>query len=177
MSKPEINTTPPGMGRSLVLKRRTYGRTAKITKPEDLPLGWEEFICSMGEEGLSMVEMRAELDISIKLWESWRKDWPAFAEVVERALDLAQAWWHRAGRQNLGNKFFNANLYENSMRLRFGNFQKKQYVIEVGNTQETDESKKVEDRELDELFTGGDGLKPHEKAKPKADDADFTEVK
>lgn len=181
MAKPEIHQTPPGqLGKSLILSQRRYGRTAKVTKPEDLPLGWEDLICEMMAEGCSQVEVRAELDMHYKLWVAWVKDWPAFREVVERGIDLEEAWWLKAGRENLGNKYFNAPLYSYSMAARFSHNHKKQYQIESQrNARDNQAEDSQEDKSLEDLFSGGDGM-PQQRQKqpaPRADDAEFKEVK
>jgi hypothetical protein len=46
-------------------------------------------------------EIRKELGISPSTWRNWVKAHPDFAEAVERAVDLAEAWWVELGRKGV----------------------------------------------------------------------------
>jgi hypothetical protein len=63
---------------------------------------WDPSYCArvekLGAEGKSAPEIRRELGISASAWRSWVKKHPEFAEAVEQAADLAEAWWIDVGR-------------------------------------------------------------------------------
>lgn len=158
MAKPEIHSAPPGSRNLPARIPRRYGRPRAIRAPEDLPLDFEDKMEEWGRDGLSITEVRAHLDISYTLWAHWFRHWPEFREVVERFLDLSESWWIRFGQENLGNKFFNAGLYQTQMSLRFRYARNLSHAIESqGNAQDTEAIEKGEDNVLEDLFSGGEG--------------------
>lgn len=157
MAKPEIHKRQPGNNLP-VLSQRRYGRGRRVQNPEDLPVGWEDLFEEWGAEGLSITEVRANLDIGKDLWAHWFRHWREFREVVERFLDLSEGWWLKFGRENLGNKFFNSGLYVTSMAMRFKYPRQLEHQLEtIGNAQDTGAIEKEEDLRLADLFSGGDG--------------------
>ena len=68
---------------------------------------------ALGAEGKSAPEIRRELGISPSAWRSWVKKHPEFAEAVEQAADLAEAWWIDVGRKGmmLGHQLLRADLH------------------------------------------------------------------
>lgn len=179
MPKPEIHSRAPGSNLPARIPRR-YGRPRRVRAPEDLPLDFEDQMEEMGGQGLSITEARAALDISHTLWAHWFRHWPEFREVVERFLDLAESWWLNFGRENLGNRFFNAGLYQTQMAMRFKHNRQIQHHLETtGNAQDTQEIDRAEDMRLEDLFSGGDGgvkVKPAaDPRQPETVDADWME--
>lgn len=172
MAKPEVHSRAPGSNLPARMPRR-YGRPRRVQAPEDLPIDFEDQMEEMGSRGLSITEARTEIDISKNLWAHWMKHWPEFREVVERFLDLSESWWLAFGRDNLGNKFFNAGLYANQMGLRFKHNKQLDYHLEnAGNVQDTQEIERAEDLRLEDLFSGGDGgIKVKPSADPRQPDA------
>jgi len=67
----------------------------KLSKAERCK--WDQAYCvkveELGAEGKSAPEIRRELSISASAWRAWVKKHPEFAEAVEQAADLAEAWW------------------------------------------------------------------------------------
>ena len=78
---------------------------------------WDPSYCAkveaLGAEGKSAPEIRRELGISASAWRKWVKKHPEFAEAVEQAADLAEAWWIDVGRKGmmLGHQLLRADLH------------------------------------------------------------------
>jgi hypothetical protein len=66
---------------------------------------WDESYCdrveALGAEGKSVPEIRRALGISPSAWRNWTRAHPCFAESVELAADLAEAWWIDVGRKGM----------------------------------------------------------------------------
>ena len=66
---------------------------------------WDPSYCAkveaLGAEGKSTPEIRRELGISPSAWRNWVKVHTEFAEAVELAADLAEAWWIDVGRKGM----------------------------------------------------------------------------
>lgn len=64
---------------------------------------WDPSYCArveaLGSEGKSVP--RRALGISPSAWRNWTKVHPCFAESVELAADLAEAWWIDVGRKGM----------------------------------------------------------------------------
>lgn len=87
------------------------------------PTKYDEAMCErvveMGRQGYSRAEIAAELDINRDTLYRWQHEFPAFSDAVQRAMDLALAWWEKQGRSNLSSKDFNHGLYKQCMSGRF----------------------------------------------------------
>lgn len=79
-----------------------------------------ERVLEFGREGMSVVEMAAEIGVSRNsLEERWPEAHEEFREAFARARELSQAWWERQGRVGLTAERFNAQVYSRSMAARF----------------------------------------------------------
>ena len=79
-----------------------------------------ERVIEMGREGMSVVEMAAEIGVHRETLESaWVDAHEEFAAAFAHARELSQAWWERQGRLGLMAERFNAQLYSRSMAARF----------------------------------------------------------
>ena len=83
-----------------------------------------ERVIELGREGMSVVEMAAEIGVHREtLEENWPAANPAFSEAFTHARQLSQAWWERQGRVNLllapGVGTFNGSVWSRSMAARF----------------------------------------------------------
>lgn len=137
----------------------------------------EEF----GKQGYSITEVRAHFDINYNLWSKWYRGWPDFRDIVERFQTLAEAFWLKFGKDNLGNKFFNSGLYSTCMFMRFKHARHiEKYLEDTGNKEDTEALGRAEDARLDDLFSGGTGNIEPPKRSPepvrKAEDAEWMEV-
>jgi hypothetical protein len=92
MSKPKIDA-----------KRKRENQQEVGTKAERCK--WDQAYCvkveKLGAEGKSAPEIRRALGISPSAWRNWTKAHPCFAESVELAADLAEAWWIDVGRKGM----------------------------------------------------------------------------
>lgn len=81
-----------------------------VSKPrrtlDTLQQGWQDSVLSEMQEGASLEEIKAILDISNDLHTRWMKDEPEYSETIKRGEELSKAWWHKKGRINLENKDF-----------------------------------------------------------------------
>lgn len=79
-----------------------------------------ERVLEFGREGMSVVEMAAEIGVARStLEEAWPAAHEEFSEAFARARELSQAWWERQGRVGLTAERFNAQVYSRSMAARF----------------------------------------------------------
>ncbi len=84
-------------------------KTEKVASGEPKPKAerckWDPAYCekveALGAEGKSAPEIRKELGIPPSTWRNWTKTHPSFAEAVEQATDLAEAWWVEMGRKGM----------------------------------------------------------------------------
>jgi hypothetical protein len=95
-----------------------------------------ERVLGLGREGLSVVEMAAELEIHREtLEENWPAEFPEFSEAFTRAKELSQAWWEAQGRKNLllppGAGTFNGSVWSRSMAARFPRDWREQKGVEL----------------------------------------------
>lgn len=179
MSKPEVHYHAQKSNLPARIPRR-YGRTRGVRAPEDLPIDFEDQMEDLGRQGFSITEARARFDIGASLWSKWYREWPDFHEIVNRFLTLAEAFWLAFGRDNLGNKFFNAGLYTTCMAMRFKHARHlERYIEDTSSAEDTKALEREEDIALADLFSGGDGnpvVKAQRRAPepmPTADDAQW----
>lgn len=96
-------------------KPKGPGGRPSLYKPE-----YCERVIELGKEGMSVVEMAAEIGVArITLEDHWPAAHEEFSEAFARARELSQAWWERQGRLGLSADKFNAPLYSRSMSARF----------------------------------------------------------
>lgn len=79
-----------------------------------------EKLIELGQSGASQKMMFSALGISSSAAQRFKKDHPAFAEALDRAITESQAYWERLILENVNNKNFNARLVEIALRGQFG---------------------------------------------------------
>lgn len=78
-------------------------------------------IIKIAASGGHIAEMRVAIDCRSKeTWYRWKKEYPEFAEAVEYAELVSQAYWERLGHDGLQSKSFNATTYALIMNNKFG---------------------------------------------------------
>jgi hypothetical protein len=91
------------MSKSKTETKRKREKPETATKAERVK--WDRAYCAkvekLGAEGKSTPEIRRELGISPSAWRNWVKVHAEFAEAVELAADLAEAWWIDVGRKGM----------------------------------------------------------------------------
>lgn len=89
-------------------------------RPSDYDPAYCERVIAMGKDGLSVVEMADELDVSRNTLETnWPAAHPEFLEALTRAREASQAWWEKAGRSGIFMQGFNSSVWSRSMAARF----------------------------------------------------------
>lgn len=102
-----------------------------VYKPEFCELAIEFF-----KDGKSMAEFARHLDVARSSVFEWMKLYPDFSNAVNKAVEYSEAEWIAWGRQNIGNKDFNARLYELNMMNRFSWMRKAEQKHDVTVRQE-----------------------------------------
>lgn len=77
-------------------------------------------LIELGQSGASQKMMFSALGISSSAAQRFKKDHPAFAEALDRAVTESQAYWERLILENVSNKNFNSRLVEIALRGQFG---------------------------------------------------------
>ena len=91
-----------------------------MARPSEYDPAYCERIIELGKQGLSVVEMAAEIGVSRNTLETnWPAAHPEFLEAFTQAKTICQAWWEKQGRINLATQGFQAALYSRSMAARF----------------------------------------------------------
>jgi uncharacterized protein (DUF2267 family) len=105
----------------------------KVGRPKDtletLPELWYNEILDLYKEGGSDEEAKAllwnmrnknGLKFSNNLFERWIEEEEEFWETIHAGRMLAASWWHKNGRENLGERNFNYQGWFMQMKNRFG---------------------------------------------------------
>jgi hypothetical protein len=79
-----------------------------------------EAVVGYGREGMSVVEMAAEIGVARNTLETeWPSAHPEFLEAFTHARQLSQAWWERTGRVGMMSKGIDGGIWSRSMAARF----------------------------------------------------------
>jgi hypothetical protein len=78
-----------------------------------------EQIIELGKQGATQKAMWSGIGISKGAAETFKKNYPEFAEAVSMATTESQAWWEREGIANLNNRAYNTRLYEVMTKAMF----------------------------------------------------------
>jgi hypothetical protein len=87
----------------------------------------------MGKQGMSLVEMASELNVSRANLYDWAEQNPEFSACLIRAREESQAWWERTGRLGVfkGDNEIDSNLWFRNVTKRFRQDWGEQRQIEV----------------------------------------------
>lgn len=111
-------------------------------------------------QGMTFVEVAAELGISKPTIYSWCDRYPAFKSAVELGRTLQEADWSRKGRDNLDNKEFQTSLYRFLSVNQFGWLSERQAMEHSGEIglalRPVDEGERQERAELARLRAAGE---------------------
>lgn len=87
-----------------------------------------------GAHGYSRAQIAACIGISRKTIIEWANKHPRFAEVLERADTLAQAWWEGKAQDGTANKVIGGNIWGKSMSARFpSEYAERQEIGTIGD--------------------------------------------
>ena len=70
--------------------------------------------------GMSRLEAAHKMGLWDGTLKKWARDFPEFAEAMERGRELEEAWWREKGRANVDNNKFNHGLYIYMTANKFG---------------------------------------------------------
>jgi DNA-binding XRE family transcriptional regulator len=77
-------------------------------------------VIKLGKEGASKTELACACGISRETMNQWEKSNPDFNSAVQVAVQHAQVWWEKMGREaTFGTEKFNATAYIFQMKNRF----------------------------------------------------------
>lgn len=107
-----------------------------MARPSEYKQEYCEQVIELGREGMSVVEMAAEIGVHREtLEENWPAAYPEFSEAFTRARVLSQAWWEKQGRVNLlvppGVGTFQGSVWSRSMAARFPKDWREQKGVEL----------------------------------------------
>lgn len=77
-------------------------------KPEYHPMAYLNY----AKQGLSNVQIAAELGVSTQIMKEWSEKFLDFNTAYEVGQALIQSWYEKKGKDNLENRGFNTNLYK-----------------------------------------------------------------
>ena len=80
-----------------------------------------EKVVEYGKQGMSLVEIASELDVSRASLYDWAQQYPEFSTCLTRAREESQAWWERIGRLGVfkGDDEIDSNLWFRNVTKRF----------------------------------------------------------
>lgn len=92
----------------------------KVGRPTKYRPEMCERVVELMRDGLSKVEVAADLDINVDTLNEYTKIHPDFSAAIKRGEDLSHAWWLKVGRQNLMTKDFSYTGWYMNMKNRHG---------------------------------------------------------
>jgi transposase len=129
-------------------KPKGPGGRPSLYKPE-----YCDRVIEFGREGMSVVEMAAELGVARStLEEAWPAAHEEFSEAFARARELSQAWWERQGRVGLTAERFNAQVYSRSMAARFPKDWRESKNVDTNVNVQVEEKKQAKITAIAELL-------------------------
>jgi hypothetical protein len=100
------------------------GRPSKY-KPE-----YCEQALELGKAGKSKAQIAARLGVSRPTLDAWTEEHPEFLYAVNRARDLALAWWEDQGQDGLTADKFNATAFIFQVKNRFRDDYRDKHEVE-----------------------------------------------
>lgn len=119
--------TPGGTKQAVVksIKRVTGGEPKAVGAAPVLgrPTSYDPSFCDrvieMAKDGDGPAAYSAEFGIDRGTLYKWADTYPDFRTALNRAKQIEQVWWERAGRAGMHAKTFNAVVWKTSMQARF----------------------------------------------------------
>ena len=109
----------------------------RVGRPSQYEDAHCETVERLGAMGWSKAEMCAHFNISRQTLDNWADSHPMFFESLNRARELAQSWWERAGREGMyAGKDFNAAVWKKTVESRFRDDYTERRVTEVVNNED-----------------------------------------
>lgn len=117
------------------------------TKPIGRPSKYKPDLCEailpLFAEGMSIVEVSANIGINQDTFFDWIKKYPDFSESYKRGKALSAAWWEGLGRKGAsGDKEINATTWIFNMKNRFAWHDRNMLLAALGET-EPDEAQEI----------------------------------
>ncbi len=109
----------PGDHGEAIQTRRRVGRPSAYPETEEALAELAERILALADDGKSITQISAALNVPRQTLQNWARDHEEFAAILARARELELAWWESKGQENLGSREFNAALWMKSVSARF----------------------------------------------------------
>jgi len=95
--------------------------TAPLGRPSNYSPAFCDLVVQYGRQGMSLVEIASELQISRTSMYDWAQKFPEFSTALTRAREESQAWWERVGRFGIfrGDNEIDSNLWFRNITNRF----------------------------------------------------------
>lgn len=79
----------------------------------------DHLVLECAAHGYSRAQIAACLGVSYQTLGLWVKNHPRFADVMERALTLSQAWWEGRAMDGTANSLIGQTVWSKSIAARF----------------------------------------------------------
>ena len=129
-------------------KKRHTGRPTEFPQDEFQCQLLVDRILELAEEGFSLCEISADIDIPRFTLLRWAEANEPFSDTLARAKELEMSWWEKKGRAGLENKAFNAHLWTKSMTARFRKDYSERSAVEMTGKDGKD---LIPDKPIDDL--------------------------
>jgi len=90
-------------------------------------------------QGASKLEVACEMGVHRDTVLLWEDKYNEYAAAIQLGLELSEAWWRKAGRENILNPYFNSQLWMMNMSNRFGWTRRVEGSIHTIAVQESEE--------------------------------------
>ncbi len=88
-------------------------------RPPDYRPVFCERIVELGKLGYSQARMAADIGVCKQTITDWSKRHPEFSDALRRARTFSQSWWEAQAQGGLGNREFNAAIWDKSVKSMF----------------------------------------------------------
>lgn len=105
--------------RAAIVRAENNGGVHPGGRPPDYKSEFCRLIIELGREGYSQARMAAAIGVSKQTITDWAKRHTEFSDALTRARTLSQAWWEEKAQAGLGNREFNAAIWDKSVKSMF----------------------------------------------------------
>ena len=110
---------PPNALTPSELRMYTAAETGRISLYQSKSEEIDELVLQCGANGYSYAQTAACVGVSTQTLKKWAVEFPQFAEILDRAHTLSQAWWEGRAMDGVANNLIGGNIWVRSMAARF----------------------------------------------------------